>query len=246
VRVPLVLVMVVGGIAHADSVRERLASLPVPLVAVTGHVYDLADGTPLEGVTVLAPTNQVAITDARGAFSLDVPRALTVVELFYADASYERTIFPREGMALETRIAKPPPAPPACPGEVALAPSPADVDGLVAAVVAHARQLADGALLPASFSVVAPGARGVRGATRRSARDIQALADSTQREQTYLVIDDEPQVSGDCAVVSASVQKALPRGDRRTLLCCCSSTDVYRRRRDGTWVFDRNLGAACA
>lgn len=242
-RVPLVLVMVVGGIAHADSVRERIAALPRLDAIVTGHAFDATSHAPFAGVTVIATSNQLgqtqtAITDEHGWYSIEVPPALTRFVFYYGPVEYEATIVvPRSARAaLEIEFEDPPEehAAPACATPFAAHPQRSDVDALVASVLRreHRTKLVRWtpllARVPRSFRLV-------------NELVLQAMADRAGEWQIAVTFE-SVEVAGDCAVVKWSHDYTAPRNGEQFCLCGDDSEDLYERR-NGAWRFVKTLYA---
>lgn len=237
---------IVASTALADPLPAlgRLPRLPAALEVI---LVDATSGEPVVGATV-ALGESVAITDARGDATVSGEVGLARLAIYYEDATFERYVaLARSPTKRTIRIphvdSTTPPE--LCPANRSIATS-SEVSSLAVAVVAHAPQIADGHLLANPVMLARlPGMVGVTGANVMDRSEIERTADRTGKRQTYLEIDHVDLGAG-CATVETTISIARPRADRHDLLCCCTSTDVYRRRRDGSWEFAANIGAICS
>jgi len=241
VRTPLVLVILVGGLASADSVRDRIAALAARDVVVTGHAIDASTGAPFVGVTVIAaskalPQPQTTITDEQGWYSIEAPSALTQLTFYYGDLTIEHEVYlpPSKRVAFNLAFEDPPEraVTPPCAGEFAARPRRTDVDALVAAVLRQDNQTKmvrwSEVLerVPEPFRIVNEG-------------QLQAIADRTDKWQVAVSFE-SIEVAGSCAVVKWGHGHTAPRNGEQFCLCGDSYEDVYERRR-GVWRYVKTV-----
>lgn len=139
--------------------------------------------------------------------------------------------------------------------------SPAEIEGLLAAVlqrfVKNASTLPDGALLPESGTVyiaeaiddtkrVTAGALpspGARTFVVKPEQELQEMATRTRTKIPYISFAGAD-VAGDCAAVDVGVTFARPPNPHELWMCCCSEDYLYERR-GGMWIFIESAGGFC-
>lgn len=248
---------------------------PIRDAVFEGQIVDVDTGEGLEGATLLAEprakgSTEVAISDEHGDFRIALPSGKYSVLVYYADFQIlldELTIDSNETARREIGIdpAKVPniePLFPECPkvapGFVA---SPADTEALIAAVlerfardpstVGSGREFPIGEPVyvateiwerPPITEAALPRA-GSRRFMLKTKQELRALADLRGMPFYYLgfiTVD----IAGDCASVAVDALVASPTGSNDSNGDGCTQWVLYEKR-DGTWRYKVDSGAAC-